>query len=214
MDILAQIGACGIIPVVVIDEAQAAVPTAQALMAGDINIMEITLRTPASLAAIRQVAGNCPDICIGAGTVLTVEQGEAAVQAGAKFIVSPGFDLTLVKWCIAHHIVIIPGCVTPTEITGAIQLGLTVLKFFPAGIYGGLEALRALSAPFEGVQFIPTGGISDKNLAEYLHSPQVYAVGGSWMCRRSDIKLGNYTAITHLCHCAREIKRSAAPAPI
>lgn len=205
MDSLTRIGTCGIVPVVVIDDAQDAVPTARALLAGGVDVMEITLRTKAGLDAIRRVADECPEICVGAGTVLNMEQGKAAVEAGAKFIVSPGFDQALVEWCVAAEIAVTPGCVTPTEIMMALRCGLKVLKFFPANVYGGLSAMKALAGPFGEVRFIPTGGVSDTNLGEYVEAACVHAVGGSWMCKTADIKAGNYEKITQLCGAAREV---------
>ena len=204
MDILEKIGTCGIVPVVVIDDAKDAVPTARALLAGGVDVMEITLRTAAGLDAIRAVAAGCPEMCVGAGTVLTLDQGKAAVEAGAKFIVSPGFDQELVEWCVANGVAVTPGCVTPTEITMALRCGLKVLKFFPAGVYGGLPAMKALAGPFGSVRFIPTGGVSDKNLADYVGASCVHAVGGSWMCKKDDIKAGSFEKITDLCRAARE----------
>jgi len=198
MDVLKRIGECGVVPVVVLSRSEDAVHTADALRSGGIDIMEITLRTPAGLESIRQVALNCPGICLGAGTVLTLEQCKQAVDAGAGFIVSPGFNRGLVEWCIGNSVAVTPGCVTPTEITEAMSLGLKVLKFFPSNIYGGLSAMKALAGPFGDVSFIPTGGISDKNLAEYVAAPYVHAVGGSWLCDKQDIEKGNFSRITAL----------------
>ncbi len=205
MDALTRLGNCGVVPVVVIDDAKDAVPTAKALLAGGVDVMEITLRTAAGLEAIKQVAENCPEICVGAGTVLTMEQAKQAVEAGAKFIVSPGFDRELVIWCISSGVAVTPGCVTPTEITEALNLGLKVLKFFPANIYGGLPAMKALSGPFGDVKFIPTGGVSDKNLSEYVSVPFIHAVGGSWLCAKADIAAGKFDKITALCAEARNV---------
>jgi len=205
MDALKRIGLCGVVPVVVIEDAKDAVPTAQALLAGGVDIMEITFRTAAALDAIRAVARECPDMCVGAGTVLTLEQGKAAVEGGAKFIVSPGFNTELVSWCKETGVNVTPGCVTPTEITEALSMGIDVLKFFPANIYGGLDAMKALAAPFGKVKFIPTGGVSDKNLSDYMGIPYIHAVGGSWLCAKADIAAGNFGKITELCKKARQI---------
>ena len=182
-----------VVPVVVIENAKDAVPTAKALLAGGINVMEITLRTAAALDSIRSVAKECPDMVVGVGTVLNVDQAKEAVEAGAKFIVSPGFDEETVKWCIENKINITPGCVTPTEIMAARKLGLRILKFFPASVYGGLNAITNLAAPFIDIQFIPTGGVSTENIAD----------GGSWVCKKSDITEGNFDKITQLCQEAR-----------
>ena len=198
MDVLKRIGECAVVPVVVLDKAEDAVPTANALFAGGVDVMEITLRTPAGLESIRRVARHCPEICVGAGTVLTLDQCKQAVEAGAQFIVSPGFDCALVEWCIESNVTVTPGCVTPTEITQALSLGLRVLKFFPANVYGGIPAMKALSGPFGDVKFIPTGGVSDKNLAEYLCAPFIHAVGGSWLCAKEDIANGNFEKISAL----------------
>jgi len=205
MDALKRIGTCAIVPVVVLDKAQDAAPTAKALQAGGIDVVEITLRTPVAMDSIRALTKHCPDICVGAGTVLTLSQCKEAVAAGAKFIVSPGFDREVVQWCVANNIAITPGCVTPTEITQALALGIKVIKFFPANVYGGLNAMKALSGPFGDVKFIPTGGISEKNLAEYLGASFIHAVGGSWLCAKSDIAAGNFDKITALSKTAIEI---------
>jgi len=198
MDVMQEIRNCGIVPVVVIDKAEDAVPTAKALAAGGVNVMEITLRTAAGLDAIRQVAKHCPDVLVGAGTVITLNQCKHAVEAGAKFIVSPGFDRNVVAWCVENNVDITPGCVTPTEIIQAMELGINVIKFFPANIYGGLSAMKALAGPFPGIKFIPTGGISEKNLDEYIKPSFIHAVGGSWLCTRADIAAGNFDKIEAL----------------
>jgi len=206
MDVLKRIGTCGIVPVVVLDKVEDAVPTAKALLAGGVDVMEITLRTAAGLGSIRQVAEQCPEVLVGAGTVITLEQCKQAVDAGARFIVSPGFNPAVVEWCIANNISVTPGCVTPTEITMALELGVNVLKFFPADVYGGLSAMKALAGPFGGVKFVPTGGISDKNLAEYVSAPFIHAVGGSWLCAKADISGGNFEKITALAaHAAKTV---------
>ena len=208
MDVLNRIGTCGIVPVVVLDRVEDAVPTAKALLAGGVDIMEITLRTAAGIGSIREVAKNCPDVCVGAGTVITLEQCKQAVEAGARFIVSPGFNRELVEWCVKEGIAVTPGCVTPTEITEALLLGVKVVKFFPSNIYGGLEAMKALSGPFGDVKFVPTGGVSGKNLAEYVKAPFIHAVGGSWLCAKADIAAGDFDKITALSAEARKIKLS------
>lgn len=205
MDVLGRLHNCGIVPVVVIDNAKNAVQTANALLSGDVDVMEITFRTNAAIEAIAAVAGNCPKICLGAGTVITIEQAKAAVGAGAKFIVSPGFDKEICGWCLENGIAVTPGCVTPTEIMSALAMGLNILKFFPANAYGGVPTINALAGPFGTVRFIPTGGVSGQNLAEYISSPYVHAVGGSWMCAKDDIAAGSYEKIATLCLEARDI---------
>ena len=203
MDILNRLRNAGVVPVVVLDRAEDAVPTAKALLAGGIDVMEITFRTAAAPDAIKAVAENCPDMLVGAGTVITLEQCKKAVEQGAKFIVSPGFDAEVVSWCVENGIAVTPGCVTPTEIMAAMKLGIRVIKFFPANVYGGLSAMKALAAPFGGIKFIPTGGVSGENVGEYFAQPYVHAVGGSWVCAKSDIAAGNFDKITKLCAEAR-----------
>jgi 2-dehydro-3-deoxyphosphogluconate aldolase/(4S)-4-hydroxy-2-oxoglutarate aldolase len=205
MNSIEQIGIEGIVPVVVIDDASNAVPTARALLAGGVGVMEITLRTAAALDALRAVTAECPRMLAGAGTVLTLRQCREAVEAGATFIVSPGFDDEIVSWCVQNNIAVTPGCVTPTEIMVALKHGVSVIKFFPANIYGGLEAMKALSAPFAGVKFIPTGGVDAKNLKDYIAAPFVHAVGGSWLCSKADISCGKYEKITDWCREAAAI---------
>lgn len=205
--VLDTIQQMGVVPVVVLDDAKDAVPTAKALLAGGVDVMEITFRTAAAADSIKAVAERCPDMLVGAGTVVTLEQCKQALECGAKFIVAPGFDEEVVRWCVERSIPITPGCVTPTEIMAAMKLGLSVVKFFPAGVYGGLKAMKALSAPFGGVKFIPTGGVDAKNLKEYLEAPFVHAVGGSWLCPKKEIAAGNFDAITALCREASAIVR-------
>ena len=148
MDIVEKLGNAGIVPVVVLDKAEDAVPTAKALLAGGVDVMEITFRTAAAADSIAAVAKECPEMVVGAGTVITLEQCEKAVECGAKFIVSPGYSDEVVAWCVENGVAITPGCVTPTEIMAAMSHGLKVVKFFPANVYGGLSAMKALSGPF------------------------------------------------------------------
>lgn len=205
MDILEAMRRTAVIPVVVLDDAKNAIPTAKALLTGGVNVMEITFRTAAAADSIKAVAENRPEMLVGAGTVVTLDQCKQALECGAKFIVSPGFDPEVVNWCAERNVPITPGCVTPTEIMAAMKLGLNVVKFFPAGVYGGLKAMKALSAPFGGVKFIPTGGVDAKNLKEFLEAPFVHAVGGSWLCPKKEIAAGNFDAVTALCREASEI---------
>lgn len=204
MNTTEKLAACGVVPVVVIEHAQDAVPTAEAMVAGGINVMEITFRTAAAADAIKAVSQQCPDMLVGAGTVITLEQCKTAVECGAKFIVAPGYDDDVVSWCVENNIPVTPGCVTPTEIMAAMRHGLKVMKFFPANVYGGLGALKALAGPFGGVKFIPTGGVSAANLAEFIKSPYIHAVGGSWVCPKAEISAHNFEKITALCREARE----------
>lgn len=203
MDVLGRLAASGVVPVVVLDNAADAVPTARAMLAGGIDVMEITFRTAAAADSIRAVAAEVPEMLVGAGTVINLEQCKLAVECGAKFIVSPGYDEETVAWCVENGVAVTPGCVTPTEIMAALKHGLNVLKFFPANVYGGLSALKALAGPFVGLKFIPTGGVNQQNMGEFLCSPSVHAVGGSWVCPKGDIAAHNFDRITQLCAEAR-----------
>ena len=204
MDVLARLARAGVVPVVVLDDAKDAVPTAKAMLAGGVDVMEITFRTAAAADSIKAVAENCPDMLVGAGTVLNLTQCKLAVEMGAKFIVSPGFDAEVVDWCIANQIPVTPGCVTPTEITAAVNRGLKVIKFFPANVYGGLNAMKNLAAPFVGIKFLPTGGVNAANIKEYIDAPFIHAVGGSWVCPKDAVKAGDWDKITALCAEARK----------
>ena len=187
MTVLERFSRVGIVPVVVIDKVEDAVPCAKALLAGGVDVMEITFRTAAAPEAIKAVSEACPDMLVGAGTVLNLEQCKLACRMGAKFIVSPGFDRDVVAYCIENGIATTPGCVTPTEITAAVNMGLKVIKFFPANVYGGLSAIKALSGPFPQVKFLPTGGVDMNNICEFLAFEKIIAVGGSFMMK-GDIK--------------------------
>lgn len=204
MNVMERLASSVVVPVVVLERVEDALPTAQALLAGDVDTMEITFRTPCAADAIRAVAEHCPEMLVGAGTVLNVAQAKLAVQMGAKFIVSPGFDPETVDWCIKNGIAVTPGCVTPTEIMMAVNRGLKVVKFFPANVYGGLNAMKNLSAPFVGIKFLPTGGVNTGNIKEYVDAPFVHAVGGSWVCSKADIASGSWEKITKLCLDARK----------
>ena len=193
-----------VVPVVVLDKVEDAIPTANAMAAGGVDTMEITFRTACAPEAIKAVAENCPNTLVGAGTIITLEQCKLAVEMGAKFIVAPGFNEEVVAWCVENNIPITPGCVTPTEIMGALKYGLKMVKFFPANVYGGLNAMKNLSAPFVGVKFLPTGGVNAGNLREYIDAPFIHAVGGSWVCPKDAIKEGNFEKITQLCAEARQ----------
>lgn len=198
MTVMGRIHETFLVPVVVMDEASRAADTARALLAGGVDVMEITLRTAAGLDAIERAGRECPEMLVGAGTVLTLEQCRQAVERGAKFIVSPGFDQEIVDWCVASDIPVLPGCVTPTEITAAMKTGLSVVKFFPANVYGGIKAVKALAGPFPGVRFVPTGGVGAANLKEFVH-PAVFAVGGGWLCDKAAVNKGDYEAVTRTC---------------
>lgn len=186
-----------IIPVVEIQDAAHAQPLAQALLEGGIPCAEITFRTKAALEALRVMA-KLDGLLVGAGTVLTIDQAQGALDAGATYLVSPGFNPSVVEYCLKHEIPVIPGVATPTEIALALEYGLEVLKFFPAEAFGGLNTLKALSAPYGQVQFIPTGGIVPHNLAAYLQFPQVLACGGSWMVKPDFIAQKDFASIVRL----------------
>ena len=204
LSILEQIGKIKIIPVVAIKNARDAAPLGEALLRGGLPCAEITFRTPAALDTIKSLA-RYDEILLGAGTVLTIDQIKQAVDAGALFIVSPGFNDRVVQYCIEQKIPITPGCCTPTDLSRALDFGLNIVKFFPADAFGGLKTLKAISAPFQQIQFIPTGGINPQNLPEYLRFPQVIACGGSWMVQSDLISEGRFTEITRLTKEAVEI---------
>ena len=205
MEVLNRMAAAGVVPVVVLEKWEDAVPTAKAMLAGEIDVMEITFRTAAAADSIRAVTREVPEMLVGAGTVINLEQCRLAVECGAKFIVSPGYDEETVAWCCENNIAVTPGCVTPTEIMMAKKHGLNVIKFFPANVYGGLKALKALSGPFPGTKFIPTGGVNNENLAEFIASPLLLAAGGSWTVLAKEISAGNFERITELCAEAHRI---------
>jgi 2-dehydro-3-deoxyphosphogluconate aldolase/(4S)-4-hydroxy-2-oxoglutarate aldolase len=194
--VLKKIGDMGLVPVVVMDDAALAPDTAKALIDGGLDVMEITMRTDQGIAAIREAKKAYPGMLIGAGTVLSVEKAEEAVDAGAEFIVSPGLNPALVRWCLDQGIAVTPGCVTPTEIERALECGLSILKFFPANLYGGIDGCKALYGPYRMVRFIPTGGISLQTLGDYADKPYVHAIGGGWLCKPADINAGHFDAIT------------------
>ena len=198
MEILKELSNLGIIPVVKINDAKKAVPLAKALAAGGLNAAEITFRTDAAEEAIRNIANECPDMLVGAGTVLTTEQAQRAMDAGAKFIVSPGFNPKVVSWCLENDIIPTPGCTSPTEIEQALELGLKVVKFFPAEQSGGIDKIKALSAPYGNLKFIPTGGIGLDNLTTYITNKKILACGGSFMVKEEYIENGEWDKITEL----------------
>ena len=176
-------GTCPVVPVVVIQKLEDTVPTLQALCDGGVPVAEITFRTACAADAIRMGVKEFPDMYIGAGTVINGEQAKAAIDAGACFIVSPGLSAEVAEVCKAADIPYVPGCATPTEIMQAIALGITTVKFFPANVYGGLNAIKALSAPFPQVKFLPTGGVDLSNINEFLAFDKIVAVGGSFMMK-------------------------------
>lgn len=197
-EVLKQIQSFGIVPVITIDNSEHAVPLAHALIEGGLPCAEVTFRTSSAVASIDAIAKKFPDMALGAGTVLTTEQVNQAVGAGAKYIVSPGLNPTVVEHCQKLNIPVVPGVVTPSDVEQALGLGLEVMKFFPAEAAGGVAFLSAMSAPYKGVKFIPTGGIDEKNLLAYLRLPAVLACGGSWIARHDLIVNGQFETIRQL----------------
>lgn len=204
-DMLEKMSLLGVVPVVVLDDAKDAVPLAKAMKKGGVPCYEVTLRTPAALDSIRAIAElNDKDMMLGAGSVITLDNCKDALSAGATFIVSPGFNPKVAEYCVERNIPVLPGCVTPSEIMAAMELGLDTVKFFPANVYGGLSAMKALSGPFPKLKFIPTGGVNGSNLTEYLAAPFIQAVGGSWLCAKADVNAGSFDKITALCQETRQ----------
>ena len=196
-DVRKALSAARLVPVVVLDDAADADGLAAALVAGGLPVAEVTFRTAAAPDAIAAMAAR-GDILVGAGTVLTAEQVNQAVAAGARFVVSPGLSRAVVERCAELGVLALPGAVTATEVQAALELGLSTVKFFPAGTSGGPAAIKALAAPFSDVQFVPTGGVGPANLADYLAIPAVAAVGGSWMVPRERVKAGDFASIQQL----------------
>jgi len=209
MDFFEKVCKTGIVPVVVLNRVDDAVPLAKALLKGGIDFMEITFRTECAAECISVISREVPEMTVGAGTVINVEQAMKAVENGASFIVSPGLDDGVVLWAKGNNIPVIPGTVTPSEIMRAISLGLKVLKFFPADVYGGIKAIKALSAPFGQVRFLPTGGVSEANLKEFIENKSIAAVGGSWVCKKDDILNQDWEKITALSENAVRIIKEA-----
>lgn len=192
------LGQARLVPVIVLDDPADAEPLADALLAGGIDCAEITFRTPAGPAAVAALAHR-HDLLVGAGTVLTADQVDVAVAAGARFLVSPGLDLDMVERARQHGVTVLPGVATATEVQAAVGAGLGAVKFFPAGQLGGLGMLDALAGPFPGMRFMPSGGVTEANAGEYLGHPSVFAVGASWMVPRSMIRMGDFASVTRLC---------------
>ena len=206
---LKKIEEIGIVPVVVLDDAKDAEPLGRALMNGGLPCAEVTFRTAAAEESIRIMAEKFPNMLIGAGTVITTEQVDRAVAAGAKFIVSPGINPKIVKYCQEKGVLITPGCITPTEVETAIECGLSTVKFFPAEPAGGLEMIKAMAAPYVNMTFMPTGGINAKNVKEYLGFNKIVACGGSWMVKGDLVKAGNFDKIVELTKEAVEIVKES-----
>ena len=188
----------GIVPIVVIHDTKDAAPLAKALVEGGLPCAEVTFRTEAAEESIRIMAAEFPEMLVGAGTVLTKDQVDRAVKAGAKFIVCPGFDPELVDYCLLKKIPVYPGCITPSDVAQAVKRGIKVIKFFPAEQFGGISTMKALAAPYAGIKFMPTGGISAKNLEKYLSFDKIEACGGSWMVKEELINAGSFDEIKKL----------------
>lgn len=194
-----------VVPVVVLDDAKDAEPLAKALVEGGLPCAEVTFRTEAAAESIRIMTEVYPDMLVGAGTVLTTEQVDKAVEFGAKFIVSPGFDPEIVDYCIGKNIPVFPGCISPSEVAQAVKRGLKVVKFFPAEQSGGLAMIKAMAAPYHMLKFMPTGGINTENLREYLACDKILCCGGSWMVKGDMIKAGEFEKIKKLTQEAKEL---------
>ena len=206
--ILDKMAVYGVIPVIAIDDANHAISLAKALLEGGLPFAEITFRTAAAEQSIRNIAAEVPEMMVGAGSVANAANAERALAAGARFIVSAGFDGATVDWCSQRGMPITPGVATPTEIMMGLAKGLDVLKFFPAEVLGGPKALKAMAAPFPGVKFIPTGGVTLENLGEYLKLPMVHCCGGSWLATQKMIAEGKFAEITRLTGEAMALVRS------
>ncbi len=194
-----------VVPVVVLDDAKDAEPLAKALVEGGLPCAEVTFRTEEAAESIRIMTEVYPDMLVGAGTVLTTEQVDKAVESGAKFIVSPGFDPEIVDYCIEKNIPVFPGCISPSEVAQAAKRGLKVVKFFPAEQSGGLAMIKAMAAPYNMLKFMPTGGINTKNLKDYLACDKILCCGGSWMVKGDMIKAGEFEKIKKLTREAKEL---------
>ena len=208
LKVLDELSDVGIVPVVVLEDPRDAEPLGEALIKGGLAAAEITFRTDVAEESIRIMADRFPDLLVGAGTVITTEQVDRAVAAGARFIVSPGFDSEIVRYCLDRDIPVCPGIQTPSELTGAVKLGLDHVKFFPAENSGGLSMINAIGAAFPHVKFMPTGGISPENVAQYLKSERIFCCGGSWMVKSSLIQQGDFATIERLIREAAELVAS------
>ncbi len=197
-NVLEQIGAYGIVPVVVVNKIEDARPLAKALCDGGLPVAEVTFRTACAKEAISIMAKEFPEMLVGAGTVLTTEQVDEAVEAGAKFIVSPGLNPKVVKYCVDKGIPVTPGCANPSDIEQAIELGLNVVKIFPAEAVGGIKLIKAMAGPYTQMKFMPTGGINAKNLNDYLSFDRIIACGGSWMVDPQLVAAGEFDKITEM----------------
>lgn len=208
-ELLERIGEIGIVPVVVLNDVKDAEPLAQALCDGGLPCAEVTFRTDAAEESIRRMTESFPDMLVGAGTVLTIDQVDRAVAAGAKFIVSPGLNPKIVKYCNEKGVLNIPGCANPSDVEQAIENGLSVVKFFPAEQAGGLNYIKAIAAPYTGLKFMPTGGINPKNVRSYLAYDKILACGGSWMVKGDLVQAGEFDKVRELVKEAVEIVKES-----
>jgi len=208
-DPLDAIGQVGVLPVVTVDRIIDARRIAEAVGEGGLHCMEVTFRTDTAAEAIKRIVAEVPSMVIGAGTILSPAQAEQAADAGARFVVAPGFDPVVVDWCRANDMPVLPGAMTPTEVGAILATGLTRMKFFPAEASGGARTIRALAGPFPGARFLPTGGIEDSNLAAYLQQPTVFACGSSWVVDRHLVADGDFRAIRERTRIAVDIARKA-----
>ncbi|MTQ97998.1 bifunctional 4-hydroxy-2-oxoglutarate aldolase/2-dehydro-3-deoxy-phosphogluconate aldolase [Pseudoflavonifractor sp. BIOML-A6] len=206
MDMVELLRKVAIVPVIKMDCPEHAVPLARAIRRGGLSAVEITYRSAAAQESIRAIADEVPDLFVCAGTVLTPEQAEQAVEAGARAVISPGLNLDTVRWCIAHEVPVIPGCATPTEVEMCMREGLSLLKLFPAGIVGGVGMLKALAGPYGAVQFMPTGGVKPGNVKEYLSQKNVAACGGTWIVPMDLLEAGRFDEIEALAREAAQIR--------
>ena len=203
-----KIAEYGVMPVVVLEDAKDAKPLADALVKGGLPCAEVTFRTDAAEESIRIMTREYPKMLVGAGTVLTVSQVDKAVNAGAKFIVSPGFDTEIVDYCIKKDVPVFPGCITPSEVAQAVKRGLRIVKFFPAGQFGGVDTIKALAAPYTTIKFMPTGGVNARNLKDYLSCDKIVCCGGSWMVKGDLVRAGEFKKIRELTEEAAELVKS------
>lgn len=208
VNVIGELEKNGVLPVVILENSENATNVARALSEAGISCVEITFRTDAAEESIRNITKEYPEMLVGAGTILSIEQVKQAVEAGAKFVVSPGFNPKVVEYCLKEDIPIIPGVCTPTEIEMALRHGINVLKFFPAEAVGGIKYIKAISAPYSQVRFLPTGGINEVNLCDYLSFEKVVACGGSWMVKQELIKNSDYEEIKKITMLAVETVNS------
>lgn len=206
-EIVERISALGVVPVIELGSVEQAEPLLEALSAGGLPSAEITLRTAAGIEAIPLLRRSHPDALVGAGTVRTAEQARRSIDGGAQFVVSPGFDAEVVAACRERGVPVLPGACTPTEITAAVRAGADLVKFFPAGVLGGVAFLKAIAGPFPDVRFVPTGGVTPDNLADYLRLPTVAACGGTWLAKRDMVAEGRFDRIEELAREATAIVR-------